>query len=87
MEHVIQIKPEDFTGALAESLRKLFAARRATSVTISYSVPDRASLYEESQDETNRRIEEAAKATEEHFISFSGEEFSALAKALSDSKQ
>jgi hypothetical protein len=83
MEHTIQIKPEDFTASLVESLRKLFAMRHATAVTISYSVPDKTSLRDETQDEANRRIEAAALATDESAVTFSGDEFVALARALS----
>ena len=85
MEKSITLKPGELNSNLFEALRKLFTSMDASEVTISVKVPNKAaSLRKETQDETNQRIEAAAKYFEDgnEGISFSLDEFDELSSAL-----
>ena len=85
MEKSITLKPSELNSKLFEALRKLFTSMNASEVTISVKTPNSArSLRNETQEETNKRIELAAKYFEDgkEGISFSFEEFNELSSAL-----
>lgn len=85
MEKSLTISPKDLNANLFEALRKYVSAIDATEVTISFKTPKRATrLREETQEETNKRIEDAAKYFEEgnEGIVFTGDEFNELSNAL-----
>ncbi len=78
MEQSITIKTADLKPSLVEGLKKYFNAINAKEITISFSTPKKKSLREETQDETNARIEISIKNMETENISFTGEEFTQL---------
>jgi hypothetical protein len=84
MEQSIKIKTNELKPSLIEGLKKYFNAINATEITISFSTPKKKALRDETQDETNARIEKAIKSMEKgNNISFTGEEFKQLSKVLS----
>ncbi len=85
MEQTITLKPSELNSDLFEALRKLFSSINASEVTISVKTPNTAAfLRNETLEETNQRIETAAKYFEEgnEGIFFSFEEFKELSLAL-----
>ena len=93
MEQSITVKTDELNLPLIEGLKKLFHAIDAKEVTISFSTPKKKApskkkyLYEETQEEARARIEAAINDTDpNNFISFTGEEFLAMSKALSTIK-
>ncbi len=86
MEHSIRLKTEELNSILIEGLNKYFKAIKTKEVVLSFSSPGKKYLRDETQEETNRRIEAAiadAESGKAKWVSFSGEEFEALSKALS----
>ena len=93
MEQSLRIKADELSLPLIEGLKKYFHAINAKEITISFSTPKSVStqkkkyLYEETQEEANARIEKSLdNMDKESFISFTGEEFLQLSKALSNMK-
>jgi len=85
MEQSIRIKTDELSPTLIEGLKKYFKAIRAKEITISFSAPKKF-LRRETQAEANARIEKIiaeAESGKAKWISFTGEEFEELAKALS----
>gem|GEM_PF-6753446 len=66
--------------------KKYFKAIKAKEITISFSTPSKKFLRHESQAEANARIEKIiadAESGKTKWVSFTGEEFEELSKALS----
>jgi hypothetical protein len=85
MEKSLTLSPVELNATLLEALRKYVKASNATEITISFKTPNRASrLRNETQEETNKRIEDAVKYFEEgnEGIIFTGDEFNELSNAL-----
>lgn len=83
MEQSIRLKTDELKPSLIEGLKKYFLAINAKEITISFSTPKKDTLRHETQEETNARIERAIKEVEiGNSISFTGEEFKQLSKAL-----
>jgi len=86
MEHSIRLKTDELNPTLIEGLKKYFKAIKAKEVVINFSTPGKKFLRNETQEEANARIEKTiadAKTGKGKWISFSGEEFEELSKALS----
>lgn len=85
MEHSIRFKTEELNATLIDGLKKYFKATKTKEVVINFSTPGKKFLRKETQEETNARIEKAisdAETGKGKWISFSGEEFEELSKAL-----
>ena len=85
MEQSLTVSPVELNANLFEALRKYVSAINATEITISFKTPNAAPrLRQETQEETNKRIEDAVRYFEEgnEGIVFSGDEFKELSKAL-----
>jgi hypothetical protein len=86
MEHSIRLKTEELNSTLIDGLKKYFKVTNTKEVVINFSTPGKKFLRHETQKETNARIEKAitdGKTGKSKWISFSGEEFEELSKALS----
>ncbi len=85
MEHSIRFKTEELNATLIDGLKKYFKATKTKEVIINFSTPGKKYLRHETQAETNARIEKAAenvKSGKGKWVSFTGEEFEELSKAL-----
>lgn len=86
MEQSIKLKTDELNPTLVEGLKKYFKAIKAKEITISFSTPSKKFLRHESQAEANARIEKIiadAESGKVKWVSFTGEEFEELSKALS----
>ncbi len=85
MEHSIRLKTEELNATLIDGLKKYFKAMKTKEVVINFSTPGKKFLRNETQEETNARIEKVIADSENgkgELVSFSGEEFTELSKAL-----
>ena len=85
MEKSLTLSPNELNANLFEALRKYVSGINATEITISFKTPNTAlRLRNETQEETNARIEDAIKYFEEgnEGIVFSTDEFKELSNAL-----
>lgn len=57
MEHSIRFKTEELNATLIEGLKKYFRATKTKEVVINFSTPGKKFLRDETQAETNARIE------------------------------
>ncbi len=86
MEQSIKLKTDELNPTLIEGLKKYFKAIKTKEITISFSAPAKKILRKETQAETNARIEKIIADAENgkaKWVSFTGEEFEELSKALS----